>query len=599
MKKMLFSLVIILIFSILVSQLSGVAAAQNAGISQQSKVQVIISFVSKASEGDKIGTMASVDGEVKHRYSIINGMAALVSPSKIGELQKNPLVARVDQDVEVKALDINADKQIGADQVWITGDAGEGVPVAVLDTGIDNSHPEFSGRILKCHSEITNTDTCNDQNGHGTHTAGIVGAAGNLGTSSSAMAKGVAPNISLYIDQVLDASGSGSIAGLIAGIDWATANGAKVISMSLGTGTVVTTQPNCDADIYGFSTLRDAINNATAHGVTVVAAAGNSGPGQGVGAPACIASTIAVGAVDSTDTIAYFSSRGGPIADHGIAAPGVNIFSTLPGGYGILSGTSMATPVVSGTVALMIKANSSLSPTSSTNQPIRSILFNTACNQGTNPSCPTGAVPNTVYGYGRVDALKAYNAAVLNAPNYYNLSGYITNKSSGLPLNSALVQTNKGMSTTTDAAGFYKFALSNGTYTVSASLAGYVSNSTTVAISGSEVTNANISLSPALPLLSIKVITDRSRYSRGYTVKINTTVTSSGIAVPGATVGVTILDPVGTTVSTKSGITDTSGTARFTYVIPTSARSGTYTIKANASAAGYTSGSGSTTFRVR
>jgi subtilisin family serine protease len=284
-----------------------------------------------------------------------------------------------------------------------------------LDTGIDTTHPEFSGRILKCHSEITNTNTCDDGFGHGTHVAGIVGAS-DIPVGSDPNAKGVAPSVSFYIDQVLDSSGSGTVDGVIAGIDWATTNNAKVISMSLGTSPLARSQPNCDGSITSLTT---AINNAVAAGVTVVAAAGNSGS-QGVGAPGCISSTIAVGAVDSIDTIASFSSIGGPLTDHGIVAPGVNIYSTVPtgscqlcdpSGYLYLSGTSMATPHVAGTIALMLKANPGLSPAT-----VRSTLFNTACTSTTSPSCPTGAIPNSVYGHGRVDALGAYNAVATPPP---------------------------------------------------------------------------------------------------------------------------------------------------------------------------------------
>lgn len=366
---------------------------------QSSKVPVIILF--KENPTDKhVNLIKSVGGEITRTYKIIDGFAANLPQTSIENLKNNPLVISVDPDVEVRALDTSADIQIRADQVWAAGDTGTGVPVAILDTGIDTTHPEFSGRILKCHSELTNTNTCEDQNGHGTHVAGIAGAAG-INTS----AKGVAPSVSFYVAQVLDASGSGSISGVIAGIDWATANGAKVISMSLGTNPISKTEPNCDTVIPSLTT---AINNAVSAGATVIAAAGNSGK-QGVGAPACISSTIAVAAVNSADNIASFSSRGGPVADHGIAAPGVNIFSSwINGGYNTISGTSMATPLVSGTIALLLKANPTLSPVT-----LKSTLFSTTCTSSTTPSCPTGSVPNTAYGYGRIDALAAFNAVAV------------------------------------------------------------------------------------------------------------------------------------------------------------------------------------------
>ncbi|GEM_PF-3335635 len=371
---------------------------------QVQKVPVVVLYKVKPTAQEE-NDVQSNGGEITKHYNIINGFAANLPQTEIDKLKQDSSVISVDPDIKVHALDISADTQIRADQVWAKGDTGTGIPVAILDTGIDTTHPEFSGRILKCHEEFTNTNTCTDGNGHGTHTAGIVGAAGVNPT-----AKGVAPSASLYIDQVLDSTGSGTISGVIAGIDWARTNGAKVISMSLGTNPISTSEPNCDSVDPSVTT---AVNNAVASGISVVAAAGNDGI-NGVGLPACISSTIAVAAVDSTNNIASFSSRGGPVKDHGIAAPGVNIFSSVPTGscslcdptgYAILSGTSMATPHVAGTIALLLKANPTLTPAT-----IKSTLFNTACTSTTSPSCPTGAVPNTAYGFGRIDALAAYNA---------------------------------------------------------------------------------------------------------------------------------------------------------------------------------------------
>src|SRR2546422_74246 len=386
-KELAFGILVILVLTI----------PTLAAYGQNQKVYVVILFKEKLS--DKQINLVRLDGgEIKRSYHIINGISVDIERDKINSLKNDPSVISVDPDLEVKALDLNADTQIGANQVWISA-TGQGIPVAILDTGIDSTHPEFAGRIALCHSEITNTDTCEDPNGHGTHVAGIAGAAG-----INPSAKGVAPAVSLFSDQVLDATGSGSISVIIAGIDYATAHGAKVISMSLGTSAISTNQPNCDTAIPSLTT---AINNAVAAGVTVVAAAGNSGI-KGVGAPGCISSTIAVGAVDNTDTIASFSSVGGPMADHGIVAPGVNIFSSwLLDGYATLSGTSMATPHVAGTIALMMQSNPSLTPAQ-----IKNTLFSTACTGITSPSCPSGAVPNSVYGHGRVDALAAHNAVV-------------------------------------------------------------------------------------------------------------------------------------------------------------------------------------------
>ncbi len=383
-----------------------------AAYAQVPKVPVVILFKEKPTDQD-VNFLKANGGEITRTYTIINGFAANVPQDKLDVLRSNPRIISVDPDVDVKALDLSADTQIRADQVWGAGDTGQAVPVAILDTGIDTTHPEFAGRILKCHSEISNPSTCDDQNGHGTHVAGIAGAAG-----VNPSAKGVAPALSFYIDQVLNAGGSGKLSGIIAGIDWSVSNGAKVVSMSLGTSPISTTEPNCDT---AFPSLTTAVNNAVSAGLTVVAAAGNSGT-NGVGAPACISSTIAAGAVDSSDTIASFSSQGGPMADHGISAPGVNIFSTwLSGGYATLSGTSMATPMVSGTIALLLKASPGLSHAT-----IRSTLFSTACTSTTTPSCPTGIVPNTVYGYGIVDALRAYSAVAAPPTPDFSISASLS-----------------------------------------------------------------------------------------------------------------------------------------------------------------------------
>jgi len=370
---------------------------------QVSKVPVIILFNEKISD-KHIDKIKSNQGDIKKSWKIIDGLAVDLPSNMVDKLREDPSILSIDADIEVRALDFNADKQTRADQVWLAGNTGQGVPVAILDTGIDTSHPEFTGRIAKCHNEFDGKNTCLDENNHGTHVAGILGASG-----VDPNAKGVAPEAIFYIDKVLDQNGSGSISGIISGIDWAVANNAKIISMSLGTNPISTSSSNCDSTIPSLTT---AVNNAVSAGVSVIAAAGNSGS-AGVGAPACISSTIAVAAVNSVDSIASFSSRGGPVTDHGIAAPGVNIYSSIPSGYGTLSGTSMATPVVSGTVALLLESNSSLTPAQ-----IKNALFSTACTGTTNPSCPTGTVPNTSYGFGRVDALRAVAAdSVTTVPN--------------------------------------------------------------------------------------------------------------------------------------------------------------------------------------
>ena len=372
----------LLLFSLLIIG----TTSQSAVSAQKSLLPVIVSFSPWANAPGMRAFLGSVGGTITHEYSIINGVAVSVPEAGIKELRANPSVQSVDPDVEVKAADLGADTQIHADQVWASGYTGSGVRLAILDTGIATQHPEFAGRIVACNSEVKGAHTCEDDNGHGTHVAGIAGAQG-----VNSAAKGVAPGILLMSDKVLNKYGSGSLSQVIAGIDWAVTNNAAIISMSLGTSPADGggTQSNCDG-VY--PTFTSAIDNAVARGVTVVAAAGNSGT-SGLGAPGCIGSVIAVGAVDGTDALAGFSSQGAAMRDHGIVAPGVSIFSAWPGGYATLSGTSMATPVVAGTVALMLSRNSSLTPSS-----LRAELFSGA-------ACVASVCPNNLIGHGRVDAM--------------------------------------------------------------------------------------------------------------------------------------------------------------------------------------------------
>jgi len=231
-------------------------------------------------------------------------------------------------------------KLFGVPDAW-QSTQGEKVRVAVLDTGIDENHPDLVDAIDDARDFTRSPHGPIDVNGHGTHTAGTIAARQN-----DVGVVGVAPKCRLLIGKVLGDSGAGDGAGVAAGIDWAADSGADLISMSLGS-------PAPDERIAL------AIERAVSKGKFVIAAAGNSGRQNDVGFPARWKGrpneqrdTIAVAAVDRDGRVARFSSRG-PEVD--IAAPGVDITSTYKGGgYATLSGTSMATPFVSGVVALSI-----------------------------------------------------------------------------------------------------------------------------------------------------------------------------------------------------------------------------------------------------
>jgi subtilisin family serine protease len=224
-------------------------------------------------------------------------------------------------------------KRVNAPAAWDCT-AGRGVKVAIIDTGMDYTHPELAPNYKGGYNAIVSTASPMDDHGHGTHVSGTIGA-----VRDSNGVVGVAPEASLYAVKVLDKNGSGQYSWIIAGIDWAITNHMNVINMSLGGG-------------QGNEALKQVMQKAGEAGVTVVCAAGNdSGP---VNYPAKYPQAIAVSASDSSDKIASFSSRGAEIA---VIAPGVNIYSTRKGGgYTTMSGTSMASPHVAGLAALAVGA---------------------------------------------------------------------------------------------------------------------------------------------------------------------------------------------------------------------------------------------------
>ncbi|OGY18636.1 MAG: hypothetical protein A2900_02735 [Candidatus Chisholmbacteria bacterium RIFCSPLOWO2_01_FULL_50_28] len=255
------------------------------------------------------------------------------------------------------------------------------VDIAILDTGIAESHPDVTGKVDEWQN-YTRSSSRYDRDGHGTHVAGIAAALTNNGLGIA----GTGYNARLYSVKVLDDQGAGYYSWIINGIYWATDNGAEVINMSLGGSS-------------GSSALQDAVNYAWGKGVVVVAAAGNSGSTQR-SYPAYYDKAIAVAATDANDKKASFSSYGSWVD---IAAPGVNIISTIPNNdYDTLSGTSMATPHVAG-VAALIKATFP----SDTNQQIRDRLEQTADKiQGT----------GTYWSAGRVNAAAAVGGVVSAPP---------------------------------------------------------------------------------------------------------------------------------------------------------------------------------------
>jgi len=271
--------------------------------------------------------------------------------------------------------------RVDASAAWSTT-VGAGVRIAIVDTGIKDDHADFrdaggSSRVVLGPNFMNAAKSSKDDNGHGTHCAGIAGASDNtIGVI------GMAPGCTLVAVKVLDRQGSGWISGIIAGIDWA-ADNADVINLSLGTTSNI-------------SALEDSVDAAVAQGVVVVAAGGNEGQiGNPPLYPGAYASVIAVAATNSSDGVPAFSTRGSYID---IAAPGVSILSTWKDGYyATISGTSMASPHVAGAAALLI-ANGT-----TTVAGVRSALESTAddINAATQPG------PDNTIGNGLLDAQQA------------------------------------------------------------------------------------------------------------------------------------------------------------------------------------------------
>ncbi len=235
--------------------------------------------------------------------------------------------------------------------VHLTALTGAGIKVAVLDTGFDHTHPDFRGRSItkKLFASRSSED---DTHGHGTHCIGT--SCGSL-RPSNVPRYGVAHEALIFAGKVLGDDGFGTDRSIIAGMDWALAEGCHVISMSLGAATSVGDQPNDDYEQIGQVCL-DA-------GTLVVAAAGNESSRPGsiapVGSPANASTIMAVGAIDRQFSVAEFSCGGlNPNQEVDLAAPGVDVLSSVPGNrHSRFNGTSMATPHVAGVAALLAQSD--------------------------------------------------------------------------------------------------------------------------------------------------------------------------------------------------------------------------------------------------
>jgi subtilisin family serine protease len=358
-------------------------------------------------------TLAS-EGVVVRDLPAVGGLAVRADKDKVGELwqsltQGAPGARALRAGLSAVWLDglrkpslKESVPQIGAPAAWQAGLDGTGVKVAVLDTGIDRSHPDLADRVIATQNFTEGLEDDADRVGHGTHVASTIAGSG---AASNGTYKGVAPGARLLNGKVCVAYGCAE-SWILTGMQWAAEQGAKVVNMSLG-----------GRDTPEVDPIEQAVQQLTGqYGTLFVIAAGNSGADASVGSPASADAALAVGAVTKQDELADFSSRGPRVGDGAlkpdITAPGVAIvaangkdgFLGEPGQpYTTLSGTSMATPHVAGAAAILAQRHPEYSP-----DQLKATLMGAA-----KPHPQLGAFAQ---GAGRVDVARAINQSVTASP---------------------------------------------------------------------------------------------------------------------------------------------------------------------------------------
>jgi subtilisin family serine protease len=335
-------------------------------------------------------------------------------------------------DGQVHATLDRSTKQIGAPVAWAAGYTGEGVKVAVLDTGVDQTHPDLAGQEILEKNFSASADNV-DRYGHGTHVAATIAS---TGAKADGKFRGVAPGVRLLDGKVLGDGGAGAESGVILGMQWAVEQGARIISMSLG-GT----------DSSSVDPVEEAVNTLSAqHGTLFVIAAGNDGPrNTTVGSPGSADAALTVGAVDRNDQLAPFSSRGPRVGDGevkpDITAPGVDIVAAraangrvgtpVQDGYVRMSGTSMATPHVAGAAAILAQQHPDW-----TGSKLKAAL--------TASAKPTAGLTPFEQGSGRVDVPRAITQSVSTSPTSVSLGTHVYPHDDDKPVTKTVTYRNAG-----------------------------------------------------------------------------------------------------------------------------------------------------------
>lgn len=378
MKRIVFVLASIVLLSFSVAaEVSSDLQNELDQLGPNDRVEVLVQ--TGPSMTDRHVNAMSQQGELKNRYNLFDGVHLELPVPAVEALSRLEFVESVEPNYEIELFLSESASQVEADTVWEYQSTGEGVETAVLDTGVHSEHSELN--IIQ-QMDFTG-EGFGDNNGHGTHVAGIIG-------SQDENNRGLAYESNLYDVKVLNQDGHGSGSDLLEGMEWTVNNDMQIAVMSLGAEV-----ENCD----GEDILSQAVNEMTDQGVFVTVAAGNNGPeDRTITVPGCSSKGTTVGSVDKNDKLADYSSRG-PTADGrakpDVVAPGTGIESTWNnGGFNTISGTSMATPHVAGQAALLLGEDNSLGPNE-----LKDIITDTSTDLG---------LDSNQQGHGRINVSEAY-----------------------------------------------------------------------------------------------------------------------------------------------------------------------------------------------
>jgi serine protease AprX len=407
-------------------------------LDEEDRISVIVDFDHTPTEIDQLLLENKVGFVTQFRYWLIDSIAGTVELNRIHELLEIPGVVFIELDGRLGIQMEDVVPAHGVDLVWQdTGYTGSGVTMAIIDTGIDGNHTALDDldddnttndpKIVAFYDAINNPGATNgteifpyDDNGHGTHCAGITAGTG----APNYQHVGVAPHANLVGVKVLDGGGSGSFAAVMAGMEWTVEKrhefNIRAASMSLGalTGAIEWTSSEEES-------VNRMANEMMRAGVTLFIAAGNSGGTATIGTPGSAEDVITVGSLDKNTAIAIYSSQGP--TEEGRVKPNIAFVGSSVNapdantgdGYVALSGTSMATPGAAGVAVLMYQANPDLSPFD-----VRNIMQETSTYRQchymlANEPCAEDLIPknrqNNVYGHGHVNA----QPAVEEAANYF------------------------------------------------------------------------------------------------------------------------------------------------------------------------------------